>query len=69
MLIELASTAALFHTPGNAGELAERLSELIENPSLRRALGSEGREAAGRLFSRTRLSEALIPIYEHLARN
>jgi glycosyltransferase involved in cell wall biosynthesis len=64
---EIAGAGALFHSPGNAAELADRLSELIGNPALRASLGQAGRAAAVRLFDRRRLSETLVPLYETLA--
>jgi glycosyltransferase involved in cell wall biosynthesis len=64
---EIAEAGALFHSPGNAAELADRLFDLIGNPSLRTSLGQSGRAAAVRLFDRRRLTETLVPIYETLA--
>jgi glycosyltransferase involved in cell wall biosynthesis len=64
---EIAQAGAVFHQPGNSMELAERISELARDADRRAALGRDGRAAALRLFSRTRLREALIPIYERLA--
>lgn len=64
---EIAQAGALFHQPGNSAELAERVSELARDADRRAALGRDGRAAALRLFSRTRLRERLIPIYETLA--
>jgi glycosyltransferase involved in cell wall biosynthesis len=58
---------ALFHEPGNAAELADRVSDLIADPALRASLAAEGREAALRMFGRPRLCGTLIPIYEALA--
>jgi glycosyltransferase involved in cell wall biosynthesis len=63
---EIAEGGALFHEPGNSTELAERLLQLANDAARRETLGSEGREAALRLFSRTRLRKALIPFYEEL---
>ena len=63
---EIAEAGALFHQPGNAGELAECLSQLIGDPGLRASLGDAGRRAALRLFGRQRLSDALVPIYESM---
>jgi glycosyltransferase involved in cell wall biosynthesis len=63
---EIAQAGAVFHVPGDAGDLAARLSELIAQPALRASLGAAGREAAVRLFGRERLAEALVPIYESL---
>lgn len=62
----IAQGVALFHEPGNAADLANRLAELIGNRTLRESLGVAGRAAAARLFSRRRLSDTLIPIYESL---
>ena len=64
---EIAQGGAVFHEPGNSAELADRLRELAGDPALRMSLGAQGREAAVRLFSRTRLRETLIPVYEALA--
>ena len=61
---EIAQTGAVFHTPGNAGELAERMAHLVNEPKLRGTLSKAGRAAAEQLFSRRRLAEALIPVYE-----
>lgn len=58
---------ALFHTPGNAAELAECIDRLAADPGLRASLGNAGRAAALRRFSRERLAETLVPIYEALA--
>ena len=66
---EIAQGGAVFHEPGNSIELADRLRELAHDPAQRAALGAAGREAAMRLFSRTRLRETLIPVYESLARS
>ena len=57
----------MFHEPGNAAELADRMRELAGDAGLRASLAAGGREAAVRLFSRKRLSDTLIPIYETLA--
>jgi glycosyltransferase involved in cell wall biosynthesis len=64
---EIAQAGALFHKPGDAADLAARLSELARDPARRASLGAAGREAALRLFSRRRLSETLVPLYESLA--
>jgi glycosyltransferase involved in cell wall biosynthesis len=61
---EIARAGAVFHTPGNADELAERMTQLVNEPGLRAALSKAGRTAAEQLFSRVRLAEALIPVYE-----
>ena len=64
---EIAQAGALFHTPGDATELAQRMAELTTDPGLRVVLGRQGRDAATRLFSRQHLINTLIPIYERLA--
>jgi glycosyltransferase involved in cell wall biosynthesis len=66
---EIAQGGAVFHEPGNTAELAACISELAGDAPHRAALGLEGREAALRLFSRTRLRETLIPLYEALAQS
>lgn len=63
---EIAQGGALFHEPSNSSELAERVRELAGDPARRAVLGAEGRETALRLFSRTRLRDTLIPVYEAL---
>ena len=64
---EIAQAGAVFHTPGNAGELAERMAQLVNEPKLRGTLSKAGRAAAEQLFSRRRLAEALIPVYERVS--
>ena len=64
--VEIAQAGALFHTPGDAAELAEAISRLASSESERTALGSAGRDAALRLFGRERLAGALVPLYEGL---
>ena len=61
---EIAQGGALFHTPGSASELAERLDQLVDDRALRASLGESARQIALRLFSRQRLIDTLIPIYE-----
>ena len=63
---EIAAQGAVFHVPGDADDLAARVSELAADAALRTALGSAGRAAAVRLFGPHRLASALIPIYESL---
>ena len=64
---EIAKAGAVFHSPGNAAELAERLTQLVNEPTLRGALSKAGRAAAEGLFSRRHLVEALMPVYESVA--
>ena len=64
---EIAQGGAVFHEPGNSAELAECVRGLAGDSARRAALGIDGRAAAVRLFSRARLRETLIPIYDALA--
>jgi glycosyltransferase involved in cell wall biosynthesis len=64
---EIAQGGAVFHDPGNSAQLADCVRALAADSAQRAALGSAGRDAALRLFSRARLREALIPVYESLA--
>jgi glycosyltransferase involved in cell wall biosynthesis len=61
---EIAQGGALFHEPGNSAQLAERIRELAGDPPRRNVLGAQGRETALRLFSRARLRNALMPVYD-----
>jgi glycosyltransferase involved in cell wall biosynthesis len=66
---EIARDAAVFHSPGDARELADRLDELANDTALRASIAHAGRENAMRLFSRQRLADTLVPIYESLGPN
>jgi glycosyltransferase involved in cell wall biosynthesis len=66
---EIAQGGAVFHELGDSAGLADRIRELAAAPRRRDSLGAEGRAAAMRLFSRERLRETLIPVYESLARS
>ena len=65
---EIAQGGAVFHQPGNAAQLADCIRELARDPARRATLAGEGRAAALRLFSRTRLRDTLIPMYEAMTR-
>lgn len=54
---------ALGHPPGDAARLAERITLLATDKSLRARLGAAGRATAERRFNRTRLATELRPIY------
>jgi glycosyltransferase involved in cell wall biosynthesis len=54
---------ALSHEPGSAIALAEQLERLINEPTLRWSLGRAARATAELRFDRSRLGEALVPIY------
>ncbi len=64
---EIAQAGAVFHTPGNPAELTARMTQLVNEPTLRGALSKAGRAAAEDLFSRKRLVDTLIPVYESVA--
>ena len=51
------------HTPGDAAQLAERITLLATDRDLRARLGARARATAERRFNRTRLAAELIPIY------
>ena len=57
---------ALGHPPGDAEQLAARITQLANNPKLRAQLGAAGVATAASRFNRTRLATELIPIYETL---
>lgn len=54
---------ALGHPPGDAARLAEQLTLLATDASLRARLGAAGRETAEQRFDRARLATELMPIY------
>src|SRR5205085_4684252 len=58
-----AGVSALGHTPGDAAQLAERITLLATDRDLRARLGARARATAERRFNRTRLAAELIPIY------
>ena len=64
---EIAQAGALFHSPGNAIELAECITQLARSAEMRASLGRAGRCAAMKLFSHRRFADTLVPIYESLA--
>jgi glycosyltransferase involved in cell wall biosynthesis len=57
---------ALGHTPGDAGMLAQKIEQLVNDPGLRQRLGAAGRATAERRFDRARLATDLVPIYRSL---
>jgi glycosyltransferase involved in cell wall biosynthesis len=58
------NVTALGHTPGDAAQLAERITQLATDPHLRARLGTAGRATVEECFNRARLMKELIPIYE-----
>ena len=54
---------ALGHTPGDAAQLAERITQLATDPDLRERLGAAGRANVEQRFNRKRLARELIPVY------
>jgi glycosyltransferase involved in cell wall biosynthesis len=53
-------------TPGDVGDIARALRELVANPTLRRRLGTEARRTAER-FSIDQYAATLASLYEQLA--
>jgi glycosyltransferase involved in cell wall biosynthesis len=64
---EIAQGGAVFYEPGNSAQLGDCIRELAGDSAQRAALGAEGRAAAVRLFSRDRLRDTLMPVYDGLA--
>jgi glycosyltransferase involved in cell wall biosynthesis len=60
-------TNALSHPPGDADSLADCITQLATNSSLRRRLGLRGRNTAEHRFDRARLATELIPYYRGVA--
>jgi len=59
---------ALAHAPGDAAELAARITELATDANLRASLGRHARETAVRRFDRARFAAEWTPIYHALMR-
>jgi glycosyltransferase involved in cell wall biosynthesis len=57
---------ALAHTPGDVTQLAQRITQLATDSSLRARLGRAGRATAEQRFNRSRLATELVPRYEAL---
>jgi len=57
---------ALGHAPGDGKALAERITQLANDPHLRWRLAAAGRATAERRFDLGRLKEDLLPIYRSL---
>lgn len=54
---------ALVHAPGDASDLAARITELVGDPQTRQRIGQAGRKTAERRFDRARLATDLVPVY------
>ena len=61
------SVIALGHPPGDAEQLAERITQLASSPELRARLGAAGRVSAEQRFNRERMAQKLIPVYERVS--
>jgi len=59
-----AGVEGMSHAPGDASDLAARITELAGDAGLRSRMGRAGRETAERRFDRTRLAADLLPVYE-----
>lgn len=53
----------LLHAPGNADDLAEKMSKMIADPALRGRLGRQARQRALAEFSQPRLIDAWLDHY------
>jgi glycosyltransferase involved in cell wall biosynthesis len=53
--------------PGNSGELASALQDVLSSPEKSRALGARGRERSRMLFSRERMVRDTCALYEEIA--
>jgi glycosyltransferase involved in cell wall biosynthesis len=58
---------ALVHTPGDANELAARISELALDPARRNRIATAARATAERAFDQARLACELVPVYLSVA--
>jgi glycosyltransferase involved in cell wall biosynthesis len=67
--VELIETngSAVPYTPGDAGSLARAIEQLAASVDRRRELGQAGRVAAEQNFTRARLMQQLVPVYQSLA--
>jgi glycosyltransferase involved in cell wall biosynthesis len=66
---EIAQGGAVFHEPGNSLDLANRIRDLASDADRRDVLAVDGRATAMRMFSRERMCQTLIPVYESIARS
>lgn len=57
---------ALTHPPGDAGALAAAIERLVNTPELRARLGTAGWKNVARKFTRQRMAERIVPLYENL---
>lgn len=65
-LVEIGKNA-LGHTPGDAAQLADRITQLATDPQLLARLGAAGRTTVEQRFNRKRLASELIPLYRSVA--
>jgi glycosyltransferase involved in cell wall biosynthesis len=59
---------AVGHQPGDAAALALQMERLASDEALRRRLGKAGRETTEQLFSRGRLANELLAVYQDVFR-
>ena len=60
--------SVLGHPPGDAAQLAERITRLATDPHLRARLGEAGRAIVEQRFNHARLAPELVPIYRRAQR-
>lgn len=58
-------TGFLF-TPGNAGELAGKMRQYLESPSLMQKMGAAARKRTLNLYSKDRVTEAMLGFYQRI---
>jgi glycosyltransferase involved in cell wall biosynthesis len=56
--------SGLGHEPGSEADLARQIERLCRDEELRQRLGEEGRKTAAEKFSRARLAQGLLAVYE-----
>lgn len=57
-------TTGYLAPPGDAGSIAQRLSQLLDDPELRRTLGDAGRARARAEFSVAQMTDRTLAVYE-----
>jgi glycosyltransferase involved in cell wall biosynthesis len=67
-LPEIGGDGAVYFSPGNAQELADKVLEIINNISLRNSMIEKGLKRSER-FSWETMAEKTLSIYEDLSRN
>jgi glycosyltransferase involved in cell wall biosynthesis len=61
-------TTGFLTSPGDVGSMADRISQLLADPALRRSLGDAGRARAGAEFSVAAMADRTLAVYEEALR-